>query len=146
MAQLRQDYVVVAKHFKKSRDWTFSEVNTMFSPQVGRHQYYDALNSEARVHAMLAHWRGKYGFTEAAPGKRAPVAEWLEGINLILFLGEAGKRQHALAWGAQQVRRIQKKKAKQRHYTIAQKKAQKAREVAAAAKVLKSLRTRQKRK
>lgn len=114
MGQLRRDFGAVAKHFKKTRDWTFTEANTMFSPQVGRHQYYDALNSEERVHSMLAYWREKYGFTDAKPGKRAPVAAWLEGINLILFLGTAGKKQHALAWAAQDKRRQVKKRARAR--------------------------------
>lgn len=123
MAQLRKDFTAVAAHFKKTRGWTFRADATMFSPQVGRHQYYDALATEDRVHAQLAYWRSRYGHSESKAGSgKAPVTEWLEGINLILFLGEAGKRQHALAWGTQQKRRMQKRKVKKRHALFAAKK------------------------
>lgn len=140
MAQLRKDFVMVAKHFKKTRDWDFAEANTMFSIQVGRHQYYDALHDEARTHAMLQYWRGKYGFTEATATSsrqhRAPVTEWLTGINLILFLGQAGKKQHRMAWEAQSKQRLKKTRARRRQQGARQVKQARAAQAAAAAKAL----------
>ncbi len=115
MKQLRADFAVVAAHFKKTRGWSFTASSVMFAPQVGNHQYYDALSDEDYVHEKLAEWRTRYGADTRKQGStHAPVTEWLTGINMILFLGQAGKQQHQLAWAAQVARRIAKKKARRR--------------------------------
>jgi hypothetical protein len=117
IAQLHEDFDLVAAQVKQQRGLKLDRNNISFAPQVGNHKHYGSYSQPGHVVSLMQEWAGRYGVERSTgPGSsqgQAPVMDWLRGFNMLIFVGAAGKAQWVQAWTAQARRKIHRKKMAQ---------------------------------
>ncbi len=118
LAQLHADADSIADQYLPLTGTRINTDNVSFSISVGKtHESLGTENTllvDEDVSEQLERWSARYGQSVSIKTDQAPVAEFLTGINMILFIDREGVKEYRTAFANQGKRRREKAKMRRR--------------------------------